>query len=82
MQRPAKPAPDMFLEACDVLGVPPASVLHVGDHPVNDVAAAKEAGCKTAWISRHEETYPPDIKPADINITDLNALVKLAPPVH
>ena len=52
MQRPAKPAPDMFLEACDVLGVPPASVLHVGDHPVNDVAAAKEAGCKTRTYRR------------------------------
>lgn len=79
LQLPAKPAPDMFLRACDVLGVQPERLLHVGDHPVNDVAAARQAGCKTAWISRYEDDYPQDAEPADINIKDLNTLAALAP---
>jgi len=82
MQLPAKPAPDMFLKAFDALGVQPERVLHVGDHPVNDVAAAREAGCKTAWITRYNDDYPSDAVPADINISDLNMLVALAPPVR
>ena len=82
MQLPAKPAADMFLQACDALGTQPERVLHVGDHPVNDVAAARDAGFRTAWISRYDESYPEDAEPADINITDLNALVKLAPPIQ
>ena len=82
MQLPAKPAPDMFLKACEALGTQPERVLHVGDHPLNDVAAAKEVGCKTAWITRTGERYPNDVEPADINIIDLDDLVKLAPSVH
>jgi len=81
MQLPAKPKPDMFLKACEALGTQPERVLHVGDHPVNDVAAAREVGCKTAWITRTGESYPDGAVPADINIVDLDDLVKLAPRV-
>lgn len=82
MDLPAKPAPDMFLRACDALGIQPERLLHVGDHPINDVAAARQAGCRTAWITRYDDSYPEDTEPADINITDLNALVELAPPIR
>jgi HAD superfamily hydrolase (TIGR01509 family) len=40
---PPKPAPDVYLRACDVLGVAPAQALAVEDSP-NGVAAAKTAG--------------------------------------
>ncbi len=79
LQLPAKPAPDMFIAAFEALGVSSERVLHVGDHPFNDVTAAKELGCRTAWITRYDDTYPDDLEPADLNITDLNALVQLAP---
>lgn len=79
MQLPAKPAPDMFLKACEALGTQPARVLHVGDHPVNDVAAAREVGCRTAWISRYNETYPEGAIAADITLSNLDELVALAP---
>jgi len=79
MQMPAKPASDMFLHACEVLGTQPERVLHVGDHPDNDVAAARSAGCRTAWINRTGEQYPQDFEAADLNISNLDELVKLAP---
>lgn len=34
----------------DVLDVPPRSVLSIGDHFVNDIAPALEAGCSTAYV--------------------------------
>lgn len=34
----------------DALGIPPGSVLSIGDHYVNDIAPALAAGCATAYI--------------------------------
>ena len=82
MSLPAKPAADMFIKAFDLLGVQPESVLHVGDHPVNDVVAARDAGCRTAWMNRSNEAYPVNIPHADIEITNLHDLVALAPSIH
>jgi len=48
----AKPDPAIFLAACEQLGVPPAEVLHVGDHPDADVAGAARAGLRSCWINR------------------------------
>lgn len=48
----AKPDPAIFLAACERLGVPPAEVLHVGDHPDADVAGAARAGLRSCWINR------------------------------
>ncbi len=81
MSMPAKPAADMFHTAFERLGVQAERVLHVGDHPENDVAAARNIGCKTAWINRDGLTYPEGASPADINIVDLNELVAMAPSI-
>ena len=41
-----KPAPDMVLKACAMLGVKPNNAVVVGD-TINDMRAGKEAGCTT-----------------------------------
>ncbi|MGY1458404.1 MULTISPECIES: HAD family hydrolase [unclassified Luteimonas] len=51
----AKPDPAIFLAACELLGVPPAEVLHVGDHPEADVAGAARAGLRSCWINRADD---------------------------
>ena len=48
----AKPAPEIFHAACERLGLAPHTVLHVGDDPDLDVAGARAAGLRTAWINR------------------------------
>lgn len=48
----AKPAPSIFHAACAQLGLPPAQVLHVGDHIELDVAGAQRAGLRGCWINR------------------------------
>ena len=52
----AKPDPAIFLAACEQLGVPPAEVLHVGDHPEADVAGAARAGLRSCWINRADDS--------------------------
>lgn len=70
----AKPAADIFLHACERLGLPPESVLHVGDDPLLDVAGARAAGLRTAWLNRGG-TESNDAAGADLVIGDLHALV-------
>ncbi|MBN8742308.1 MAG: HAD family hydrolase [Lysobacterales bacterium 69-70] len=48
----AKPAPEIFHEACRRLGLAPQQVLHVGDDPLLDVHGARGAGLPTVWLNR------------------------------
>jgi len=45
-----KPDPAIFEMAMGQLGVAAKDCLFVGDHPVNDIAAAAELGMRTVWI--------------------------------
>ncbi|MGE6489221.1 HAD family hydrolase [Paenisporosarcina sp. NPDC076898] len=44
-----KPDPQIFMRALDQLNVTPVQSVFVGDHPENDVKAAKNAGMKSMW---------------------------------
>lgn len=67
-----KPAPAFFLRACERLCVPAEEALHVGDHPVNDVAGARAAGIRGLLIER-------EAKPARENITTIKSLREILP---
>lgn len=54
----AKPDPRIFLAAASRLGVAAHEVLHVGDDPALDVAGARRAGLRAAWINRHGAAWP------------------------
>lgn len=70
----AKPEPSIFLAACERLGVPPALVLHVGDHHEMDVAGACRAGMRGCWINREGHAWTrADLQP-DLQFDTLTAL--------
>ena len=69
-----RPDPALFRAALDHAGVEPASALHVGDDPVNDVMAARALGLRTAWVNRSGRSFPADLAPADVEVADLAAL--------
>ncbi|HEY0232849.1 MAG TPA: HAD-IA family hydrolase [Dokdonella sp.] len=48
----AKPAAAIFHDACELLGLAPENVLHVGDDVLLDVVGAHGAGLRTAWLNR------------------------------
>lgn len=68
-----KPDPEIYRYAIRRLGVAPAACLHVGDHPIEDVRAAQQAGLRTAWINRDDSRWELDVNP-DIVITKLSEL--------
>ena len=69
----AKPAPAIFHAACERLRLPPAAVLHVGDDPELDVAGARAAGLRTAWINRSGAAWTHPDQP-DLVLRDLAEL--------
>lgn len=67
----AKPHPEAFTAVAREIGCEPARMLYVGDDPLADVAGARAAGLRTAWINRHGAAWPEAHPPADLEITDL-----------
>ena len=47
-----KPAPEIFHRAAALLGVPPCSVVHVGDSASEDQAGARSAGMRSVLLER------------------------------
>jgi putative hydrolase of the HAD superfamily len=69
----AKPHAAIFHAACRELGIAPEHVLHVGDDPLLDVAGARDAGLRTAWLNRNAAAWSHAPLP-DLTIGDLNEL--------
>jgi FMN phosphatase YigB (HAD superfamily) len=72
-----KPHPAHFSHALELAGVAPHEILHVGDHPMRDVAGAQRAGLRTClrWT---EGIYSEDAlhaAQADVTILHLADLV-------
>lgn len=65
----SKPAPDLYLAACDSLGVAPADALAVEDSP-NGLAAAAAAGLRTVAVPRGM-TAGLDVSAADVVVDSL-----------
>lgn len=60
----AKPDPRMYRAAVAAAGVAPAEVLHIGDHPEQDVAAAARVGMRTVWVNFGGADWP-ELPPPD-----------------
>jgi len=54
-----KPDIKMFEIAAQRMGLPPGEILHVGDNPLQDVAAATECGFQALHLVREDSTEVP-----------------------
>ncbi|MBI3804896.1 MAG: HAD family hydrolase [Nitrospirae bacterium] len=72
-----KPHADIFLAACEKIGISPSDALFVGDSFENDVVGAKQLGMDAAWINR--TGLPPPIAryTPDYSLTELADLSKI-----
>jgi len=71
----AKPYDDMFVAAMKQAGVSANECIHVGDHPEQDVLAAKQLGIKTVWANLLQQSWPQELKLADHEINHLDQLI-------
>ena len=76
----AKPARSIFDEAVRRSGVERHSILHVGDHPENDVEGAMSAGLRAAWLNRNGVEWPAHLADPEAVLATLAELVDLLGP--
>lgn len=65
-----KPAPDMFHAALNHAAALPSQMVHVGDHPEDDIRAAANLGIHTVWVNLAGARYPEDA-PETLEVTRL-----------
>lgn len=73
----AKPHDDMFLAALDHAQVDAKESLHIGDHPEQDIQAARRLGFKTVWANILGQEWPASMPAADHDITQLDQVYSL-----
>ena len=71
-----KPDSRIFQAGCEQLGMDPEAVLHVGDHPIEDVLGAKDAGLSAVWVNRTAAPWTHTQKP-DAEVQNMAELVTL-----
>jgi 2-haloalkanoic acid dehalogenase type II len=64
--RAYKPAPMVFEQALDQIGVPAEHMLHVAFGFKYDIGPAQQFGWKTAWVNRNAERLTGDVQPDHI----------------
>jgi FMN hydrolase / 5-amino-6-(5-phospho-D-ribitylamino)uracil phosphatase len=69
-----KPDRRCFERLAHELTLPAGEILYVGDDPWLDVAAARAAGCRSAWMNRRGCDWPGGVAPADVSVGDCSEL--------
>ena len=75
--RQYKPGHGPFRRALELVRVPASQVLHVAFGYKYDIGPAQELGMHTAWVNRHAEEAPGEVRP-DHEWRDLWGLAALA----
>lgn len=69
----AKPDPRTFAAALQQAGVRAEAAIHIGDHPVDDIAGAQSAGLRCIWVNRTAQPWPGGA-PADASVGSIGEL--------
>ncbi len=69
-----KPNPQIYRRILEMMRLDASEVLFVGDTPREDVKGPREAGMRTAWISKGAASLPEGVPEPDIVIGDLAEL--------
>ena len=70
----AKPSQPIFEEAIRRSGMRREQILHVGDHPENDVQGARDAGLRSVWMNRNGIDWPAHLSYPETIVTTMTEL--------
>lgn len=74
----SKPDPKIFQAAIEHTGKTANQILHIGDHPKEDIAGAQATGMATIWFNNRNKNWPEDLPKADAEarcLSDIPALI-------
>jgi 2-haloalkanoic acid dehalogenase type II len=70
----AKPHPDFFDKVLERAEVAAAEIVHIGDDQHHDVFGASQAGIRTVWVNRYDQSWQHAECEADVHISSLAEL--------
>ena len=76
----AKPQRPIFDAAVEAGGARAEQTLHVGDHPLDDVHGARDAGLRAVWVNRNGDEWPSEYNAPDAEIRHVGELHDLLGP--
>jgi putative hydrolase of the HAD superfamily len=74
----SKPDPKIFHAAIEHSGVSAEQILHIGDHPKEDIAGAQATGMATIWFNNRGKSWPEGLAKADAEaqcLSDIPGLI-------
>lgn len=74
-----KPNKEIFTETAVSLGIAANECWYVGDHPINDILGAKNAGMKTIWLTGFH-LWPVGLTLADKTVSSLSEITDILRP--
>lgn len=74
----AKPDPQCFVAATELLGLSPGQCLMVGDDLAKDVVGARAAGWSAVWLNRNDAHVAMSKDRQRLDIDDVQAITTLA----
>jgi len=69
-----KSEPDIYLQVQKLTQVDAEQMVHIGDHPLQDVSGAKSAGVHAIWLNRLQQDWPLEACEPDATIANLHEL--------
>jgi haloacid dehalogenase superfamily, subfamily IA, variant 3 with third motif having DD or ED/haloacid dehalogenase superfamily, subfamily IA, variant 1 with third motif having Dx(3-4)D or Dx(3-4)E len=72
-----KPNAAIFNQMAELLSLKPENLMYVGDHPVNDVEASRNAGYTPVWITTMPWDFP-EVERPEYEIDRIGEIVPLA----
>jgi len=69
-----KSEPDIYQQVQRLTQVDAQQMVHIGDHPLQDVSGAKSAGVYAIWLNRQQQDWPLDTCKPDATIFNLYEL--------
>lgn len=72
-----KSEPDIYRQVLREMDIRPEQMVHIGDHPVQDISGAQAAGVYAIWLSRDQQSWPQQGYRPDAIIHTLRELPEL-----
>lgn len=72
-----KSEPDIYRQVQKQANIEPRQMVHIGDHPLQDIAGAKSAGAYAIWLNRQQIQWPLEDCQPDAVISSLHELPPL-----
>lgn len=72
-----KPQKEIFLMMAEKLNIELSEMMYVGDHPLNDIYGARNAGCVPVWVKTTGEWIFPEIPKPELQVETVEEIPSL-----